>query len=54
MLVRHGLFLAVAMGLLAAPTAAGAQALDYGYFKANIQPIFLKKRAGHTDRKSVV
>jgi len=48
MLVRHGLFLAVAMGLLAAPTAAGAQALDYGYFKANIQPIFLKKRAGHT------
>jgi hypothetical protein len=46
--VRHGLFLAVAMGLLAAPTAAGAQALDYGYFKANIQPIFIKKRAGHT------
>jgi hypothetical protein len=48
MSVRHGLFLAVAMGLLAAPTAAGAQALDYGYFKANIQPIFIKKRAGHT------
>src|SRR5438552_15837510 len=48
MSVRHGLFLAVAMGLLTAPTAAGAQALDYGYFKANIQPIFITKRPGHT------
>jgi len=47
MLVR-GLFLAVAMGVLAAPTTAGAQSLDYGYFKANVQPIFLKRRAGHT------
>jgi len=47
MLVR-GLFLAVAMGVLAAPTTAGAQSLDYGYFKANVQPIFLKRRPGHT------
>jgi len=30
-----------------ASPAAVAQSLDYDYFKANVQPIFLKKRAGH-------
>ena len=38
---------AVAMGLVA-PNFAQAQSLDYGFFKANVQPIFLKKREGHT------
>jgi hypothetical protein len=45
---RQGLFFAVAFGILAAPSVAGAQTLDYGYFKSNVQPIFLKKREGHT------
>jgi hypothetical protein len=49
---RRGMFLALsaaaAIAVLAAPTTASAQALDYGYFKANIQPIFLTKREGHT------
>ena len=27
--------------------SAVAQSLDYDYFKANVQPIFLKKRVGH-------
>jgi hypothetical protein len=27
---------------------AKAETLDYGFFKANVQPIFLKKRPGHT------
>jgi hypothetical protein len=30
------------------PLCAGAQALDYKFFKARVQPIFLEKRAGHT------
>ena len=46
--MRRGLLLAVAVGVLAIPTTAGAQSLDYGYFKANIQPIFLTKREGYT------
>jgi hypothetical protein len=44
---RRALFLAAAFAL-AAPTSAGAQALSYDYFKAKIEPIFLKKRPGHT------
>jgi hypothetical protein len=35
-------------GLLAAPSSAVAQTLSFDYFKANVQPIFLKKRPGHT------
>ena len=31
----------------AAPPKAAAPALSYEYFKANVQPIFLKKRPGH-------
>jgi hypothetical protein len=30
------------------PACASAQALDYEYFKSNVQPIFLTKRPGHT------
>jgi hypothetical protein len=44
----RGLLLAVTAVALAAPTSAGAQALSYDYFKGNVQPIFLKKREGHT------
>ena len=33
---------------LATPNFAHAQSLDYRYFKASVQPIFLKKRLGHT------
>ena len=48
MSLGRGLLLAVAVGVLAAPVSAGAQELDYGYFKSSIQPIFVKKREGHT------
>jgi hypothetical protein len=44
----RGTLLAVAAALLAAPTAAGAQALDYAVYKTNVEPIFLKKREGYT------
>jgi hypothetical protein len=40
--------LGLAAGLLAAPSSAGAQTLSFDYFKANVQPIFLKKRPAHT------
>src|SRR5436853_6819731 len=48
MSLRRGMLLAVAIGVFAIPTSAGAQSLDYGFFKASVQPIFLKKRPGHT------
>jgi hypothetical protein len=49
MFCRGALLLAVAAAALsAAPDAAGAQALSYDYFKASVEPIFLKKRVGHT------
>ena len=38
----------MALVLLAFGAGAGAQTLDYAFFKANVEPIFLKKRAGHT------
>jgi hypothetical protein len=40
--------LAMALVLLAFGACAGAQTLDYAFFKSNVEPIFLKKRAGHT------
>jgi hypothetical protein len=40
--------MATTLVLLAFATCAGAQTLDYAYFKASVEPIFLKKRAGHT------
>ena len=45
---RQILLLTLAAAALAAPSPAGAQSLSYGYFKANVQPVFLKKRPGHT------
>src|SRR5262245_32169548 len=45
---RRGLFLAMAAMLLIAPSAAGAQTLDYEVFKASVEPIFITKRAGYT------
>ena len=48
MAIRTLLLLAAAAGALVAfPGAARAQTLDYGYFKANVQPIFITKRPGH-------
>jgi hypothetical protein len=38
---------AFAVALLAPPREARAQALSYEFFKANVQPIFLKRRPGH-------
>src|SRR2546430_15104074 len=40
--------LAPALALLAAATCVRAQSLDYEFFKASVEPIFLKKRPGHT------
>jgi hypothetical protein len=40
--------MAAMLVLLAFAACAGAQTLDYAYFKASVEPIFLKKRAGHT------
>ena len=34
--------------LLCAASAAGAQSLDYEFFKSRVEPIFLQKRPGHT------
>ena len=34
--------------LLAAIAPARAQTLDYDYFKSQVEPIFITKRAGHT------
>jgi len=52
MLVRPEFFLAgavVAALMALPPTEARAQtALSYDYFKANVQPIFVTKRPGHT------
>ena len=40
--------LGLALVLQASAAGAGAQALDYAFFKANVEPIFLQKRPGHT------
>ncbi len=46
--MRTGLLamIAAAAALHAAP--ARAQSLDYEFFKARVEPIFLKKKPGHT------
>ena len=36
-----------AIALHAAPVAAAETSLDYGFYKASVEPIFLKKRPGH-------
>jgi len=48
MVRKQAIWLAVAVGLAAPTTTVSAQELDYQFFKARIQPIFLKKREGHT------
>jgi hypothetical protein len=40
--------LSCALALSAASIAAHAATLDYDYFKAKVQPIFLMKRPGHS------
>jgi len=40
--------LGFALVLQVSAAGAGAQALDYAFFKANVEPIFLQKRPEHT------
>jgi hypothetical protein len=40
--------LGLAVVLQASAACAGAQALDYAFFKTSVEPIFLNKRPGHT------
>jgi hypothetical protein len=48
MKVRHlGFAMAAAVALQAAPAFAADVTLDYGFFKASVEPIFLKKRPEH-------
>jgi hypothetical protein len=47
-MVSRGLLVVVAAAVWCAPGAVRAQTLDYGFFKSSVQPIFIKKRAGHT------
>jgi hypothetical protein len=42
-----GIAMAVAVALQAAAASAADSALDYGFFKASVEPIFLKKRPEH-------
>ena len=44
---RSLIVVAVAITLHAAPAAAADTTLDYGFFKTNVEPIFLKKRPEH-------
>ncbi len=45
--MRGRLVVTVVAAMLAAPAIAGAAELDYDAFKTQVEPIFLKKRAGH-------
>jgi len=38
----------IAVGAALAGEVAAAPALDYGFFKSKVEPIFLQKRPGHT------
>jgi len=40
--------LSFALVMLLFTAGVGAQTLDYAQFKSSVEPIFLKKRAGHT------
>ena len=47
MLARIGSAIAVAL-MLGTPSASAAEkTLDYAFFKARVEPVFLKKRPGH-------
>jgi hypothetical protein len=45
---RRVILLAAAAALLAASGSASAQTLDYGVFKASVEPIFITKRPGYS------
>ena len=48
MLPRHlGTIIAATLVLQGAAAPAGAQSLDYEFFKSRVEPIFLKKRPDH-------
>ena len=42
-----GIALVLAFALQGAVAAAAEQALDYEYFKTQVEPVFLKKRGDH-------
>jgi hypothetical protein len=46
-LARLVMFATAAVVFTAVSGTAVAQSLDYDYYKAKVEPIFLKKRAGH-------
>jgi len=48
MLSRRVVLLAAAAALLAVPTTAKSQSLDFGVYQSTVEPIFLIKRAGFT------
>ena len=41
-------FIVIALGAALAAKVVAAPALDYGFFKRKVEPIFLQKRPGHT------
>ena len=45
---RRVILLAAAAALMAASGSASAQTLDYGVFKASVEPIFITKRPGYS------
>jgi len=45
---RRVMVLAVAAALLAGSGSAWSQTLDYGVFKASVEPIFITKRPGYS------
>jgi hypothetical protein len=47
MSLRRRLLQATLAAVLGLPTTAGAEELSFDFFKANVQPIFMKKRPGH-------
>jgi hypothetical protein len=46
-IISWALTLLVAQGAQQGPPSAQSAALDFGYFKTRVQPIFLAKRPGH-------
>jgi hypothetical protein len=47
-MMRHSIIaVTAALALYAAPVAAVDSSLDYGFYKASVEPIFLKKRPDH-------
>jgi hypothetical protein len=47
LIVSWALVVLAAFGQQPPASSAGAPALDYAFFKAKVQPIFLNKRPGH-------